>query len=116
MKYFYSVLYIVIAFCAEISGQTTAVILRSSPIKADFVYTSDYYKIGISKSYPFIQYLSVDALGKGDLENNPVLFDFGTCEKYQLKVCSTNKVELLNTECNQIEWSFVFEEKKFFIR
>ena len=116
MRYFYSVLYIVIAFCAEISGQTTAVILRSTPIKADFVYTSDYYKIGISKSYPFIQYLSVDALGKGDLENNPVLFDFGTCEKYQLKVCSTNKVELLNTECNQIEWSFVFEEKKFFIR
>jgi len=116
MKRIYILIFSLIVICIEIAGQNTGVILHGSPMNADFMYSSDYYKIGISKVYPFIQYLSVDALGKGDLDNNPVLFDSVTCEKYELKIRSANEVELLNTKCNKVEWSFVFEEKKFFVR
>jgi len=102
--------------CSKTVGYSQNIILNSSPINADFEYNSDYYRIGISKNYPFIQYLSVDALGKGKVDYNPVLFDSNNGTKYELKIISDTKIELYNTECNKIEWSFVFDTKRFIIK
>jgi hypothetical protein len=103
-------------FCANLMSSNTNIVLKPQSLNAEFEYSSGYYRIGLSGVYPFIQFLSVDGLGKGQVGYNPVLFDFNNGKKYELKIRSVNEVELYNVESNKIEWRFSFDQKRFLIK
>ncbi len=80
-----------------------------------FEYASGFYKIQLTDTVPFVRALSVDALGKGQLTSNPILWDKPADSlKYELKKISDTEVWICNKNASGIaEWTFKFEDKKF---
>jgi hypothetical protein len=82
-----------------------------------FEYASSFYKIQLTDSLPFVKYFSVDGLGNGKLEHNPILWK-GSMDsgKYELFKISDTKAGIYKkgTKGKAI-WVFNFEEKKFSI-
>ena len=82
-----------------------------------FEYTSGFYKIQLTDTIPFIRSFSVDALGKGQLTNNPIQWDKpADTLKYELRKISDTEVEICTKNAsNSAEWTLKFEDKKFTI-
>jgi hypothetical protein len=80
-----------------------------------FEYSSAYYKIQLSDTTPFVKYFSVDAMGRSELNHNPVLWKgYSSGEKYELHKKSDNHVYISRVENpSYILWDFKFDEKKF---
>ena len=83
----------------------------------DFIYESDFYKIKLNRIYPFVQFLSVDSLGKRILHVNPIIKVFTEELDYNMRIISKTKVEFYNkNEASNPEWVFEFNPEKFIIK
>ncbi len=84
---------------------------------SSFEYTSKFYKIQIVSTAPFIKYFSVDAAGNNRLTQNTIFWESqANGESYVLFRLSDSEVEIRKKGANSpAEWTFKFEEKKFFI-
>ncbi|MEN6452743.1 MAG: GH116 family glycosyl hydrolase [Prolixibacteraceae bacterium] len=82
-----------------------------------FEFASEFYKIQLTKTAPFVKYFSVDAMGNAQLENNPILWDKpNDSVLYELRKISDSEVRIYNkNDSNVPEWTFKFEKKKFTI-
>jgi hypothetical protein len=80
-----------------------------------FEYASKFYKIQLADTAPFVKYLSVDALGNGDLSHNPVQWKKSAeSGEYELHKVTDSKVEICRKGASGLaEWAFEFYEKKF---
>lgn len=80
-----------------------------------FEYASEFYKIELTDTVPFVKYFSVDALGKAQLANNPVLWiKQSEPTEYELKKVSDTEVQIFKKgDFGSAEWTFKFEKKKF---
>ncbi len=80
----------------------------------NFEYASAYYKIQLVDSVPFIRNFSVDGLGKGKLDCNPIRWNITShSQKYMLRRISDSKVQILLQATGKPQWQLSFEEKQF---
>lgn len=56
-----------------ISGMIVGLALAASPCGAQQDFQSAYYAVGLSRISPALSYFSVDSLGQGKLQHNPIL-------------------------------------------
>ena len=86
-----------------------------APEVKDFEYKSAYYRIVLNDSFPFVRCFSVDALGNGKLENNPVLKRnaSGKADYKLLKISGNHVSIILRNKPGPALWDFWFSEKKF---
>lgn len=82
---------------------------------AAFEYASSYYRIQLTNVPPFICGLSVDSLGKGKLDHDPIQWkpvDDGSA--YELRAVSDTEATIcLKTAPEHAVWSFSFDEQRF---
>jgi len=91
--------------------------LSCTHIVRSFEYSSEFYKIQLTDTAPFVKYFSVDALGNNKLEKNPILWKItpGSAE-YELHKVSDSVVKISKKGTSgESEWEFSFEEKKITI-
>lgn len=70
-----------------------------------FDYASNFYKIELIDSVPFINYFSVDALGKSKLDHNPVQWKTPAYSgEYELHKISDSKVKICRLCCICLIW------------
>ena len=104
---------VLFAACAALCcGQSSAV----TQVK-DFEYASRYYKIQLSDTAPFVRYFSVDGLGDGKVEHNPIQWKpTSKPSGCFLRKESNSKAELTGSiDKNVANWVFSFEEREFSI-
>lgn len=83
----------------------------------DFIYESDFYKIQLNRIFPFIQFLSVDSLGKRILDVSPIIKRSIADSKYNMHIISKSKIEFYkNNETTSPEWVFEFNSENFIIK
>jgi hypothetical protein len=82
---------------------------------SSFQYASNFYKIQLSDSAPFVKYFSVDALGNSKLEHNPIEWvKSHESGDYELHKVSDSQVNIYKKGgTGKAIWNFKFEEKKF---
>ncbi len=81
----------------------------------NFEYSSNFYKIQLSDSAPFVRYFSVDAMGKSELDKNTIKWEkLPVKVEYELHKVSDSKVEI-NEKSGKILWTLNFEENNFSI-
>ncbi|HPO14098.1 MAG TPA: GH116 family glycosyl hydrolase [Candidatus Hydrogenedentes bacterium] len=80
-----------------------------------FEYASRYYKIQVTNVAPFIRYFSVDSLGAGKLDHNPIQWKPAKdTSMYVLRKVSDTEVEILGKDASgAADWVFTFDEKQF---
>lgn len=88
-----------------------------SPKVKNFEFASNFYRIQLSDTVPFVHYFSVDALGKGELTHNPVQWRKSMeSGEYELSKVSDSEVKIYKKGvASEALWDFNFEEKKFSI-
>jgi hypothetical protein len=104
-----------LSFFAVISVSVMLIVQSCTNSVKTFEYASGFYKIQLTDTVPFVNYLSVDALGNAQLANNPILWiKSANPSNYELHKISDTEVRICakNTS-NFAEWTFKFEEKKF---
>jgi len=90
-----------------------ACISCSKPV-GSFEYESGFYKIQLIDSVPFIRYFSVDALGQGKLDHNPVQWQNVDSGAYELRKISDSKVKICTKNGSaKTLWLLKFEERQF---
>jgi hypothetical protein len=80
-----------------------------------FEFSSEFYRIQLVDTFPFVKYFSVDALGKSLLSNNPVKWRAETdAGEFELHKISDTEVWIYNkaTDGTAI-WKFAFDRKRF---
>ena len=84
----------------------------------NFEYCSKFYKIKLSPLFPFIQYLSIDSLGKNKLSKNPILGSAPGAIEFELRRITANKVEfyLKSGNCSDPSWVFEFTPKQIMLK
>jgi hypothetical protein len=82
-----------------------------------FEYVSEFYKIQLTDSIPFVKYFSVDALGNNKLAHNTIQWKKSSdAGHYELHKISDSQVVIYKKgEAGRAEWEFKFNEKKFTI-
>lgn len=83
-----------------------------------FSFVSPYYKIELTDTVPFVRYFSVDGIGKGKLDFNPVKWEpvAGNTE-FELKKVSETEVQVLRKGTSKVaEWTFKFSDKQFTVQ
>jgi len=77
-----------------------------------------YLKCSLNPSYPQFNYLSVDSLGKGKLDNNPLLLDKDNSNDFFLNSNSDSKSTKYFTINNQdvTAWEFEVTKQGFILR
>jgi Bacterial alpha-L-rhamnosidase 6 hairpin glycosidase domain len=80
-----------------------------------FEYASEFYKIQLVDSAPFVKFFSVDALGNNELSHNTILWKKSVDpQKYELYKISASKVKICAKGAKGMaSWEFNFEEKRF---
>ena len=80
-----------------------------------FDYASNFYKIQLVDSVPFVKYFSVDALGESKLDHNPVLWKTPPHPgEYELRKISDSRIKIcLKGSPGKAEWLLKFEEQGF---
>ena len=79
-----------------------------------FSYASPYYKIELTDTVPFVRYFSVDALGKGQLDNNPIKWAKAQNTDFELRKVSETEVQIYRKGASgKAEWTFKFGEREF---
>jgi len=83
-----------------------------------FEYSSEYYKIRLSDSIPFISYFSVDGLGRNQLDNNIIGWKSVSSDiEFELRKRSGTEVEIVNKERpSEVLWSMNFEDRQFTVK
>jgi hypothetical protein len=83
-----------------------------------FSFVSPYYKIELTDTVPFVRYFSVDGIGKGKLDFNPVKWEPVTGNtEFELKKVSETEVQVLRKGTSKAaEWTFKFSDKQFTVQ
>lgn len=96
---------------------TITVLVSSSCFRSvdNFEYESKYYKIQLTDTVPFVKYFSVDALGKGGLNLNTILWKKSVKPGvFELKKISDTEVKICRKGSNgKACWLMKFEEDEF---
>jgi hypothetical protein len=80
-----------------------------------FEYRSEFYKIQVVDSAPFIKYFSVDALGNSKLEHNTILWKKSSGD-YELHKISDSQLDIYQKGARRRAlWTLKLDEKKFSI-
>ena len=100
-----------------LSGLIIVMSLSCTHKVRSFEYSSDFYKIQLCDTFPFVKCFSVDGLGNSRLENNPVQWrpspDVG---EYQLYEDAGSQADILKRGTpGRPCWRFEFDEKKLTI-
>lgn len=82
----------------------------------NFEYSSDFYRIQLSDTFPFVKYFTVDALGDSRFSENPVQWRPSPgAGNYKLQMVSDSQVVVLKTGTSDPVWEFEFSEQQFSI-
>jgi hypothetical protein len=84
---------------------------------SNFEYSSDFYRIELADTLPFVRCFSVYGSGNPKLENNPVQWKPSTdAGEYELHEYSGSQVDILHKGTSGRPcWQFKFDKKKFTI-
>ena len=106
----------ILKYCCLITLSGIIIFIMSCTDKVkSFEFSSEFYRMQLVDTFPFVKYFSVDAMGKSMLSNNPVKWraepDAG---EFELHKISDSEVYIYNkgTDGPAI-WKFEFDEKKF---
>jgi len=106
----------ILKYCCLItlSGIIIFIMSCSDKVKS-FEFSSEFYRMQLVDTFPFVKYFSVDAMGKSMLSNNPVKWraepDAG---EFELHKISDSEVYIYNKGTDgPVIWKFEFDEKKF---
>ena len=84
--------------------------------KQVFEYASPFYKMHLTNIPPFVKFLSVDSLGGGNLEGNPVQWrPLSDTAPYELRRPSDSEVEICANGVSGPVWKFILSERQFSI-
>jgi hypothetical protein len=80
-----------------------------------FEYSSEFYKIQLADTFPFVKYFSVDALGNSKLEHNPVQWKPSPeSGEYELHKISESRIDIYRKGISGLPlWRFEFDKEKF---
>lgn len=80
-----------------------------------FEYTSNFYKVQLADTAPFVRYFSVDAEGNHNLDHNTILWKKSTdAGEFEMHKISDSKVEIYHKgSTGMAAWAFEFDKKKF---
>ncbi len=82
-----------------------------------FEYSSEFYRIQLADTFPFVKYFSVDALGNSKLEHNTIQWKPSSwVGNYELIRISDSQVEIHKKGTSRTSvWEFEFDERDFTI-
>jgi hypothetical protein len=111
MKQFKSFCLMILSIVGMLMSQSCSRTTKS------FEYASNFYKIQLADTVPFVKYFSVDAEGNYKLAQNTIQWkksiDAG---EYEMHKVSDSKVEIFQKgSAGLAEWVFEFDKKKFSI-
>jgi hypothetical protein len=83
----------------------------------NFGFASEFYKIQLTDTLPFVRYFSVDALGRSELKHNPIQWRRSPFpEQFELRKISATQVLIYRKGTSSKPlWEFNFEKQKFTI-
>jgi hypothetical protein len=81
----------------------------------NFEYSSEFYRIQLTDTFPFVKYFSVDALGNSKLAHNTVQWKTSPdAGEYELHKVSDLQIDIYKKGTKGVAcWKFEFNEKKF---
>jgi hypothetical protein len=98
-----------------LSGMIMLLSLSCTNKVKSFEYSSEFYKIQLADTFPFVKYFSVDALGNSKLEHNPVQWKPSPeSGEYELHKISESRVDIYRKGISGLPlWRFEFDKEKF---